>query len=446
MGVKDNKLLIISLVAALFIILMFRLFSGSDLANQIIYFLNVTAIFIIIIYYLIKKQIKNNQKTVFLILMIALIFKLIVMISLHNMISFPDETRVYDLFSWRQTQTWRGNDDFQIRDFENISNSRDYFYFIAIVYYVFGHSIIIAKMFNVFFSVLGALLLYIITQEIFNKKSISIIALILVLFSPSITFWTSPLLRESFNLFFITLSFFFAVKLIKTLKLRYFLYLLLPCSIIWNTRFYIAIITIFTILCYITANIIFKKKISKSVIPFIFLIFIIFINMGLVQDFDSIYKLDLDFKKLDWQRKHTVYGNYAFLEGEDISTFRNALVFLPKGLQYFFFSPFLRDLKSNKELLALPDTLMWYCLLPFVIYGLFIGCVKKKSIDAFFLAVYCILVILLYSLIDGNVWLLHRHKIQATQFLLIFGAAGLHYCLEYFNFRKIFKAHFKPIR
>lgn len=447
MWAKDNIFFISIVFIAVLIISFFRLFFEIGFLNKLISFLCLIIIFIVILYYLSKKYIKKNKKIIFLILIIALFVKIVLMISMHQIMVFPDEITAYDQLSWRQTATWYGDDTTQIgpkrcigRAISNntcVGGATHYYYLVAIIYYVFEHSIMIAKLFNIFFSVLGGFLIYLITKEIFKKESISKIALILVLFFPSVTFYTLPLLREAFNLFLMTLSFFCAIKLIKTFKIRYVLFLLMCFNILWNTRNYITVVLIFVIGIGILINMIAKLKVSKFIIIFCLLVFLFAMQPDLFDYYNPISHFDLNFKHLDWQRLHTAKENSAFLVGEDISTLKNAAVFLPKGLAYFFFSPFPWEMSGIKELITIPISLLWYCLLPFIIWGLAMTYKNKKILDCFPLLIFCLLTILLYSFIDGNIWLLDRHKIQATYFLLIFGAVGIN------QFLKIFYKYYK---
>ncbi len=388
-------------------------------------FVGFNILFIIGLVHLTKRYVYNSKKKIFIILLLALLFKIGIMLITHMTISFPDEINSYDALSWRQTLTWQGKDDFRLNECVDLGGAKSYYYFLASVYYLCGHYLVIAKLFNVFFSTLSGFLIFLITKEIFNKESIAKIALVLALFFPSITFWSVLLLRDGLNLLIIAASFYFCIKFIKTIKFRYMLFLLISLAIQWTIRPHITLILIFGIITYSIVKI--SRKSKMVLIAGAVLLIVSPILLGIVNMPTSMSNT-LSFKYLDFYRNHIVNrGGSVFLVDADISTLGNALAFLPKGLAYFFFSPFPWDINNIKGLIAFPEAALFFCLFPFLIFGLILVYKHKQLIDCSPILIYCVLIIVLYAFIDGNLGLLHRHRIQAIFFLLIFIAAGLEY-------------------
>lgn len=425
MGVKNNIHILILSCLALVIISVSRLFIENRLLSISGMFVGFNILFIIGLVHLAKRYVYSSKKTAFIILLLALLFKIGIMLGTHMTVSFPDEINSYDALSWRQTLTWQGKDNFNLNECADIGGTTGYYYFLASIYYLLGHYLVIAKLFNVFFSVLSGFLIFLITKEIFNKDSIAKVALALALFFPSITFWSVLLLRDGLNLLIIAISFYFCIRFIKTAKIRYLLFLLTALVVHWNIRSHITLILIFGIITYSIVQV--SRKSKMVFIASVCLLLISPLLLGIINMPLSVPN-HLSFKYLDFYRNYIINrGGSAFLVGEDISTLGSALAFLPKGLAYFFFSPFPWEIDSVRKLIAFPDALLFFCLFPFMILGLILAYKRKKLIECSPIAIYCFLVIILYTFIDSNLGLLHRHRIQAVFFLLIFIAVGLEY-------------------
>ena len=100
------------------------------------------------------------------------------------------------------------------------------------------------------------------------------------------------------------------------------------------------------------------------------------------------------------------------------------MTFLPRGLVYFWFSPFPWQMRSALQLLSLPEMLMIYALTPAIIRGVAftIRHRLREAMQPFLLTGFLTLA---YALGSGNVGTLYRHRAQSIVFYLMFGAVGL---------------------
>jgi hypothetical protein len=133
----------------------------------------------------------------------------------------------------------------------------------------------------------------------------------------------------------------------------------------------------------------------------------------------------IDLEALAERRRYLAFGaGSAYEQTVDISTPEKALSFLPRGLIYFWFSPFPWQLRSALQLLSLPEMLLIYALTPAIIRGVAftIRYRLREAMQPFLLTGFLTLA---YALGSGNVGTLYRHRAQSLVFYLMFGAVGL---------------------
>ena len=132
----------------------------------------------------------------------------------------------------------------------------------------------------------------------------------------------------------------------------------------------------------------------------------------------------LDLEEIQSIRYWNTYGAASQFEQVDISTPEKALVFLPKGLAFFLLAPFPWMLGSIRQILAVPEMLFFYSLIPAMIRG-----IRHLLRDHLGNALMVILVTagltIGYALGEGNAGTAYRHRAQLLSFYLIFAAVGI---------------------
>jgi hypothetical protein len=117
-------------------------------------------------------------------------------------------------------------------------------------------------------------------------------------------------------------------------------------------------------------------------------------------------------------------ANSAYGQGADISTPAGALAFLPIGLAYFLFAPFPWDITSVLQAVTLPETLMWYALVPVGVWGAILALRHDPRSFTVPMAV-LLTVTFAYALVEGNVGTAYRHRAQILPIVFLFCAIGL---------------------
>ncbi len=114
----------------------------------------------------------------------------------------------------------------------------------------------------------------------------------------------------------------------------------------------------------------------------------------------------------------------AYATGIDTSTLQGALTYLPLGLLYFLFAPFPWAIESPLQALTLPETLLWYALVPFTIVGLRRGIRREHAAGLLIMGVLAISVSS-YALVEGTFGTAYRHRSQFLPLFFVFAAQGI---------------------
>ena len=119
-----------------------------------------------------------------------------------------------------------------------------------------------------------------------------------------------------------------------------------------------------------------------------------------------------------------MFGQSAFAAGTDVSTPAGALQAMPVGFIYLMFAPFPWAISGLRQALTLPETLVWYALMPAFARGL-LHTLRHRFRDALPILVFALSLTAAYSVFQGNVGTAYRQRTQITMFFFIFMGVGL---------------------
>src|SRR5262249_25662395 len=119
-----------------------------------------------------------------------------------------------------------------------------------------------------------------------------------------------------------------------------------------------------------------------------------------------------------------MWGRSAYVPKADVSTTAGALSVLPVGLVYLLFAPFPWSVSGLRQVLTVPETLVWYALWPALVRGLW-HTARHRFRRALPILVFAASLTCAYAVFQGNVGTAYRQRTQVTMFYFIFMAAGL---------------------
>jgi hypothetical protein len=119
-----------------------------------------------------------------------------------------------------------------------------------------------------------------------------------------------------------------------------------------------------------------------------------------------------------------MWGRSAYGTQYDVSSPAGALRALPVGVLYLLFAPFPWAISGIRQLLTVPETLVWYALMPAFVRGVAYS-VRHRLRDVLPILVFAVTLTIAYALMQGNVGTAYRQRTQVTMFFFVFMALGL---------------------
>jgi hypothetical protein len=119
-----------------------------------------------------------------------------------------------------------------------------------------------------------------------------------------------------------------------------------------------------------------------------------------------------------------MWGQSAYAPKADVSTTQGALAVLPVGLAYLLLAPFPWAIQNIRQSLTVPETLVWYALMPALLRGLLFT-IRTRFRTALPILVFAASLTCAYAVFQGNVGTAYRQRTQVTMFYFILMAAGV---------------------
>lgn len=293
----------------------------------------------------------------------------------------------------------------------------------AVIFLAFGFAKSAPAMLNVFMSAWTAIPVYYLTLLLVRQnRSVARLAAGLTVFFPSLILWSVLNVREAPTILAIVSSLYFAVALQRSPSFANLAGAVVSLSVLAVFREYMTVL--------VGAGAVVGMIIGRGRSPvraFLYglslLMLLTFVGqaVGLGESLGGEASLE----QIEATRQGFLYGaGSAYGADADVSTPAGALRFLPVGLTYFTLAPFPWAIRSTLQAMTLPETLMWYALLPLGLWGVWL--VARHDFRTFTvpLAV-LILVTFAYAMVQANVGTAYRHRAQILPIVFIFCAIGI---------------------
>jgi len=294
-----------------------------------------------------------------------------------------------------------------------------YVYVVAALYTVFGPYALVAKLMN---SVLGAILVLVvadITRRLSDDHGTALRAARYVAYFPSLILWSALNIRDIWTILLIAVICRQVIILHIGASLRaVIVYAGAVLALIEFRGYLLYPVTLPAILALIVRG---QRNIVRSTIVAGLLVGVV---VYADQSLGANRKLrTFDLEELSETRYWMSVGASSSFGQVDISTPGKAALFLPVGLTYFVLAPFPWMVSSIRQVLAVPEMLFLYSLLPAMVAGLRYLLRQRYRISLGLVFVTAALTFG-YALGEGNAGTAYRHRAQILPVLLVFAALG----------------------
>jgi 4-amino-4-deoxy-L-arabinose transferase-like glycosyltransferase len=367
---------------------------------------------------------------VFLGALVARALLAIIIFGFELQIYFGPDAFTYDYAGNILANRWWG-ETLQEVNINFNSSGWGMYYIIGGIYFLTGQNALAGQL---VISILGAstaVMAFLCTKEIFNNYRAARYAALFVAFFPAMVIWGSQLLKDGFIIFFLVLSLLAAIRLQERFRINWMLFLLIALIGVSSLRFYV----FFMVTIALVGGFILGAKASSSDLITRFVICSVF---GLAFSLLGISQMSQDqaekYVNLEQLQNSRSYAAKAAnsgldIEEEDVSTTSGLISSMPLGLVTLYLAPFPWQVQSITQLLTMPEMLLWWVSLPFLLSGV-IYAVRHRLRECAPILFFILMLSLTYAVYQGNLGTLYRQRAQIQVFLLILTAVGVVIYLE----------------
>ena len=433
----DKRLLILCAAAGL--AMTFLSFPDGAISVLLILLISIPAVFFIQKY----SEEKSFLTSVFLVALLLRIGLGVVIHVFDLRLLFGPDAALYDAVGERMMEIWSGmpvQDDFLTgRALNPGSSGWGMYYLVAAIYYLLGSSILVAQSFCGIIGALTAPMIYFCAHKIFDSKRVGKTSAVFIAVFPSFVIWSAQLLKDGLIIFLLVCVMTAVLHLQKKFSYLAVVYLVLSLFAIISLRFYI----FYMVAVAVAGSFIigFGSSLQAIIrnIAILAMLGLALTYLGVVRNASSNLVTYGSLERLQDSRLDlATSASSGFGEDIDVSTVGGVVYAIPIGLVYLFFAPFPWQVSKMSQAMILPETLLWWTLIPVMISG-FWYTLKHKLRAAIPVLLFSLMLTLSYSIFQGNVGMLYRQRTQIQVFLFIFIAVGWTLFMERRENRKILK-------
>lgn len=298
-------------------------------------------------------------------------------------------------------------------------------YIVAVIYSVVGRNPLAIQLFNSILGAATACLIYSCAKKIFSNTRVAKQSAIFVGVFPSLILWSSQGLKDGIICFLLALAINNLLSLQKKISYSDVVLLLISLIGIYTLRFYIFFAFVVAI---VGAFFLGTQKSGSSIAKQIAVLVVITLGLTYLgvlrnaqENLETYSSLETLQNSRSYQAKTAESG---FGQDIDVSTPTGALQILPLGLAYLMLAPFPWQITNFRQLITLPEVLVWWALIPFLVSGIWYT-LNNKLRNSIAIILLTLLLTLSYAIFQGNVGTAYRMRAQMQIFYFIFIAVGL---------------------
>ncbi|HXU81073.1 MAG TPA: hypothetical protein VN914_06735 [Polyangia bacterium] len=337
----------------------------------------------------------------------------------RDMRIFHEDSEGYEAVAVALAKSWWGSAPPLVMGETNVG----FYYMGGGICFLFGPYPLSLPLFNSLLGTATTFLIYRAARNIFHLR-VTRMATLLVGFTPSMILWSAIALKDAVTTFLIVVSLVSCMTLKRKLTLQALFGTVAPIIAIQPLRFYLVYFMIFGVLgsLLMDRGLGALTGVYKQLFLLAFIVGVFAVTGLAGRTLQSTEYLS--FEKVHYYRLGlATSARSGFSQDVDISTPGKALAFLPVGMANLLFGPFPWQLSSLRAVVAMPETIAWWFLVPATWRGLKFTARRKFS-EISPILLFSFTLMCAYSLVHGNVGSGFRQRSQVFVFLFMFTALG----------------------
>lgn len=411
----------------------------------------VTAVVCIPVVYLIRKYAKDKRFLVnifFIALLARLAFGFVIQVANVDAL-IAEDTTTYDGFGWRLAEVWLGypvpNDSVTWRATQTYGPGWGMIHLVGAIYFICGRSFLAAQAFCGAVGAATAPLIYFCAQKIYHNRRVAKLSAVIIAIFPSFILWSGQLLKDGLVIFLLVASMTMVLQLQKKFSVPALLVLLASLFGILSLRFYIFYMVVFAVVgsFVISLSPSITSIVRRSIV--ILLMGLALTYLGVLRNAEKEFEIYANLEVVQRSRLDlATSAESGFAEDLDVSTTEGAITAIPIGMTYLMLAPFPWQVSSFRQALTLPETFVWWAMMPLLFSGLWYT-IKYRLRDSVPILVFSLMLTIAYSIFQGNIGTAYRQRTQIQVFLFIFISVGWSMIQER-NENKIIKRQIKEAK
>ncbi|MER3428144.1 MAG: hypothetical protein C4334_08590 [Pyrinomonas sp.] len=345
---------------------------------------------------------------------------------------FGGDAITYDGFGYALLRLWQGEIQFRPEiDRFSAGGGWGMLYLVAAVYAIVGRNPLAIQFINAVIGSATAVVIYLCAYHIFRNVRVARLAAFALAFFPSIILWSSQGLKDAPVVFSLALAMLATLKLGERWSLKYLLVLIIALFSIFSLRFYIFYMLVAAIAGSFIVGM--RELDGRSIVRQFAIVVCIGLAMTYLgvlrqagQQFESYGSLEaVQRSREDLARS----ARSGFAADVDVSTTSGALQVIPIGVVYLLFAPFPWQVEGPRQIITLPEMVIWWSAFPFVLLGGWFT-IRYRLRQTLPILIFTAMLTLAYSVFQGNVGTAYRQRAQLLVFYFIFAAVGFIFLKE----------------
>ncbi|HEV2761904.1 MAG TPA: glycosyltransferase family 39 protein, partial [Pyrinomonadaceae bacterium] len=361
----------------------------------------------------------------------GLLLRLLVGALIHNLnleTFFGGDAYTYDILGRLIVQVWQG--DLMWHQFEGmmgpfLSRNWGMIYVFGVIYAAFGRNMLAVQAFSAVLGAATAPIIFLCARHIFQNLRVARLAAYSVAFFPSLVLWSAQGLKDGPLVFLLAVCVLLTLRLARKFDVRYLALLAAALFGIFTLRFYVFYMMVAAIVGSFALGL--GPVSAKSLVRQFVVVVVVGLaltQLGVLRSAETQFEAYGNLEAIQRSRADLAKSaESGFGKDVDVSTASGALTAIPLGMLYLLFAPFPWQLASLRQLITLPEMLVWWGSFPLLVTGLWFT-LKHRMRHALPILIFTTMLTLAYSVFQGNVGTAYRQRSQLLIFYFIFASVG----------------------